>query len=123
MTKYENGKIYALISKQNNLCYVGHTVETLRSRLSKHLTDFKGFMGELNAYRNYRGSFDILIQDDYEMILLQNYPCCSKKELEKQEAKWIFKMSAIFEITNKNLPARLGYEDLEDIKNLCSPNF
>ena len=123
MTKYENGKIYAIISKQNNLCYVGHTVETLRSRLSKHLTDFKGFMGELNAYRNYRGSFDILIQDDYEMILLQNYPCSCKKILEKQEAKWIFKMSSIYEITNKNLPARLGYEDLEDIKNLPNPTM
>ncbi len=123
MTNYNNGKIYAIVSKQNNLCYVGHTVEPLKIRLGKHLTDFKGYMGELKAHRNYRGSFDILIQDDYEIILLQDYPCCSKKDLERQEAKWIFKMSAVYEITNKNLPAKLGYDDLEDIKNLCSPTF
>ena len=121
MTNYNNGKIYAIISESNNLCYVGHTVQGLRIRLGKHLTDFKGYMGELNAYRNYRGSFDILIQDDYKIILLQDYPCTCKKEIEKQEAKWIFKMSAVYEITNKNLPSRLGYEDLEDIKNLVIP--
>ena len=121
MTNYNNGIIYAIISESNNLCYVGHTVQGIKTRLGKHLTDFKGYMGELNAYRNYRASFDILIQDDYKIILLQDYPCSCKKEIEKQEAKWIFKMSAVYEVTNKNLPAKLGYEDLEDIKNLVIP--
>tara|TARA_R100001594_G_scaffold134028_1_gene174976 strand:+ start:451 stop:822 length:372 start_codon:yes stop_codon:yes gene_type:complete len=123
MTNYDNGKIYAIISQKNNLCYVGHTIQGIKKRLGKHITDFKGYMGELNTYRNYRGSFDILIQDDYEIILLQDYPCNCKKELEKQEAKWIFKMSAIYEITNKNLPARLGYNDLEEIKDLSIPTM
>lgn len=121
MTDYSRGKIYAIIDKKNDLCYVGSTVESLNQRLSKHLTDFKGYMGELPTFRSYRGSFEVLIQDDYEMHLIKNYPCNSLDELHLEESKWIFKMSEIYEVTNKNLPKTLGYKDLEDINNLVIP--
>ena len=90
--------------------------------MTKHKTDFKGFYGidELKP-RNYRGSFEILCEGDFDIFLLQDFPCENKKELEKQESKWIFKMSSVYEMTNKNMPSKIGYEDIEDIKNLQIP--
>lgn len=118
MTNYKEGKIYAIISEKTNLCYVGSTTHTLNQRLVKHKTDLRGFLGINKKYRNYRGSFDILLQDDYKIYLLQKYPCNCKKELERQESKWIFKMTNYFEVTNKNIPSSLGYDDLNDIEKL-----
>ena len=41
MTKsytYETGKIYCIMSKCSNKCYVGHTIQPLKVRLQKHKT-------------------------------------------------------------------------------------
>jgi hypothetical protein len=125
MTKiynYETGKIYCIKAKDCNKCYVGHTKQPLKVRLQKHKTDFKGYYGiDGLKPRSYRGSFEVLCESDFDIYLLEDYPCENKKELEKQESKWMFKMSSVYEITNKNMPAKLGFEDLEDIKNLHIP--
>ena len=127
MTKsytYETGKIYCIMSKCSNKCYVGHTIQPLKVRLQKHKTDFRGYCGfDENKYRNYRGSFELLCNDEYDIYLLESYPCTTKKELEKQEAKWMFKMSSEYEMTNKYMPSKIGYDDLEDIKNLQIPKL
>ena len=95
MTKsytYETGKIYCIMSKCSNkmLCWSYKT--TIKSKVTKTKTDFRGYCGfEENKYRNYRGSFELLCNDEYDIYLLESYPCTTKKELEKQEAKWMFK--------------------------------
>lgn len=126
MTKYNysTGKIYCIKAKGCEKCYVGHTIQPLSVRLTKHKTDFKGFYGiDKLKPRNYRGSFEILCEGDFDIFLLQDFPCENKKELEKQESKWIFKMSSVYEMTNKNMPSKIGYEDIEDIKNLQIPTL
>jgi len=119
MNKYNNGKIYMIKCNKTNLCYVGSTIQPLKTRLKKHETDFRGFMGiNGNKPRNYRGSADIIINGDYNIELLEECCCENRRELERKESLYIFKMSALYEMTNKNMPYKIGYKDLEDIKNL-----
>jgi len=125
MTKkyyYDTGKIYCIKARDCNKCYVGHTKQPLQIRLGKHKTDFKGFYGFDNLKkRNYRSSFEILCEGDFEIFLLQDFPCTSRKELAKQEAKWIIKMSDMFTVTNKLAPYKLNNDEIEEIKDLHIP--
>jgi len=122
MDKYK-GQIYLLKCHQQNLGYVGSTIQGLKVRLSKHKTDYKGYMGLLNCSRNYRGSFEILCNEDYDIYLLEDYECDNKKELEKRETQWIFKCSTIMEMTNKNMPSKLVYDDIDIIKDWIIPDL
>jgi|TARA_R110001632_G_scaffold106349_1_gene215891 hypothetical protein len=121
---YTTGKIYFIKSKNSEKLYIGHTIQPLQIRLAKHKTDFKGYYGiDENKPRTYRSSFDILCEDDFDIFLLQDYPCENKNELEKQEAKWIIKMKNVFQLTNQRMPYSLSNEDIEDIKNLQIPKL
>ena len=71
------------------------------------MTDFKGYMGLLNKHRNYRASFEIIIQEDYEVGILEHYPCNSKQALEKREAEWILAFQEKnINVVNKSIPSR-----------------
>jgi hypothetical protein len=45
--------------------------------------------------RSRYASFDILENEDYEIILLENYPCNSKEELLAREKYWIGQMLCV----------------------------
>ena len=77
MPNYENGKIYKIVGEDGST-YYGSTSCSLKDRMRKHLYD-KG----TTAYQK------IISQMDYEMILVENYPCESKKELEDREGWYI----------------------------------
>ena len=119
--KYHKACIYLIKCNKTNLGYVGSTIQGMKLRLSKHETDYKGYMGLLKCHRNYRGSFDILCNEDYCIHLLEQYKCEDKKELEKRETQWIFKCSAIMEMTNKNMPSKLVAQDINIIKDFIIP--
>tara|TARA_R110000824_G_scaffold147024_3_gene316351 strand:- start:184 stop:627 length:444 start_codon:yes stop_codon:yes gene_type:complete len=121
--RYQKSQIYLIKSDNCNKGYVGHTIQGLKLRLSKHVTDYKGWLGLLNKPRNYRGSFDILCEEDYHIYLLEDFPCNNKKEVEKRETMWIFKMSATLEMTNKNMPSKLVIQDMENIINMNVPEI
>jgi len=82
--KYLDGKIYKLICKKDNLIYIGSTIKTLNSRLSSHKNK-----------TNPCVSKKIINNGDYEIILLELYPCMCKRELEKREQLWIDNMDCI----------------------------
>lgn len=112
--KYNTGKIYGIKCEKNKLIYIGSSYQPLKTRLMRHKTDYTGYMNNLvgdstRKPRSYRGSFDILIQDNYEMFLLKDYPCNSKKELMAEEMKVIkeYMDEGIYQITNKNLKSHL----------------
>jgi len=67
MNGYENGKIYKLVDKNDNIIYIGSTKQNLKERWRKH---------HLNC-------------DENKIILIENYPCECKRELEKYEQKFI----------------------------------
>ena len=77
--KYQRGKIYKIISNQTNDVYYGSTVEPyLTNRLSRHKSNFKGW---LNGNDKYVTSFEIIKFDDAKIILVENCQCNTKDEL------------------------------------------
>jgi hypothetical protein len=68
MVNYENGKIYKIINTENNqIVYIGSTVEQLCRRYAKH---------------HHKSP-------NHKIILIENYPCNSKEELCKKEQEII----------------------------------
>lgn len=120
---YSTGKIYLMKCNVTGEGYVGSTKVPLRERLYRHETDFRGFMGMTNKPRTYRGSAEIIFNNDYKIHLLENYPCLTKRELEHQEAKWQMFMSKHMKLTNKCHPHQLTYEDIKEIENFKCPTF
>lgn len=101
MNKYNNGKIYKIVDNTNNNVYYGSTIETLGERLSVH------------KYNKNCRSRLIINNGDYDIILIENYPCESKEQLETRERHYIENNKCI----NKNIPGRNMKEWREDNKD------
>ena len=100
--KYLLGKIYKITCKTTGLCYIGSTIEkTLEIRLSKHLYDYKRHKWGIYPYVT---SFKILENNNYDICLIENYPCKSVIELRERERFYIEKLSCV----NKRVPNRNG---------------
>lgn len=104
-SSYSDGKVYCYLDRINHRVYIGSTCQRAMKRIKDHQTDFKGYMGLLNKHRNYRSSFDIMIQDKYEIHILENFKCENKEQLEDRETQWIlaFKEKG-WDVVNKNMP-------------------
>ena len=121
---YSTGKVYLIKCNKTGIGYVGSTKVPIKNRLSRHITDYKGYMGLLNKPRNYRGSAEIIINEDYDIHILENYPCSCKRELEHREAMWQVFLTKKIILTNKNHPHSLTYEDFKYIDdNFKIPEF
>ena len=104
MVNYENGKIYKLYSKLENITYIGSTAHYyLSQRLVKHKSDYKQYLKN-NA--NYVTSFKILECEDYKIELLENYPCANIDQLETRERYYIENNECV----NKVIPTRTQAE-------------
>tara|TARA_R110000744_G_scaffold378016_1_gene493624 strand:- start:436 stop:786 length:351 start_codon:yes stop_codon:yes gene_type:complete len=101
MNKYLNGKIYVIICYKTDKHYYGSTYQNLNVRLSKHKYDLKGAMGLGNVERHYRTSADVLINDNYEIILIKDYPCQNKKELQTEEYRLMNLANEYYNVVNK----------------------
>ena len=77
MNKYENGKIYKIVCNTTGLIYIGSTIQTLKERLSQHKS----------KYRLSRtcSSHLVLENNNYDIILIEDYPSNSKKKLVLRE--------------------------------------
>jgi hypothetical protein len=69
-----------------------------------HKVDYKRWLaGKINYYIS---SFEILAEDDYDIILVEEYPCDNKEQLQMRKRYWVEN----FECVNKNMPGR-GVEE------------
>ena len=82
--KYKNSKIYTLRNKNdNNLIYVGSTIQPLYKRFSAHKKNSK--------YKNtllYKKMNETDLNDWY-IELYEDYPCERKEQLNKREGEII----------------------------------
>lgn len=87
VNKYQRGKIYKLICNTTNKCYIGSTCEDrLCKRIQKHKDSYRRY--QKGTY-NYTSSYEIFANNNYDILLVENYPCNSKDELHSRERYWI----------------------------------
>jgi hypothetical protein len=103
---YALGKIYKIIDNTNEQCYVGSTCEPiLARRLAGHVRCYKC---HLKGKANYVSSFEILKNGDYEIILIENFPCDNKDELHARERHWSNEIPCINRCKNQGLLNEIG---------------
>ena len=104
MVNYQMGKIYKIVDNTNENIYIGSTSEpTLAKRLANHLRSYKYYLTHKTYYIS---SFKIIENGDYEIVLLETYPCDLKDELKARERHYIETLNCV----NKNIPTRTPEE-------------
>lgn len=96
MVNYQKGKIYKIVCNITNKIYIGSTCETLSSRLTKHRYVTKN----KEQKKGCCSSYEILKNNDYEIILIENYPCNNREELLMRERYYVDNMDCV----NKRQP-------------------
>ena len=102
--KYFNGKIYTIKFKNNDKhIYIGSTINKLNIRFSNHKSS-RLYLRNSTAISKY---INKKYNDDWSKCyieLLMNYPCKSRKELEKKEFAIIrkYKKNSKFKLLNIN---------------------
>jgi len=110
MPDYSKGIIYKIISESNpELVYYGSTIRKIERRFKGHKDDYKYW---LKYKKNYTTSFEIIKLGDSKIELIENYPCDSKKELERREGYF----HRNFECVNNRIAGRTDTEYYLDNK-------
>ena len=100
-TNYSSGKIYKIVDLTNDNIYIGSTCEpTLARRLAKHVSDYKCWK---NGNFHFVTSFKILENGNYDIQLIEKYPCSTKDELHAREGYYI----KLNECVNKVIMGRI----------------
>jgi hypothetical protein len=108
MVKYENGKIYKIVCNVSGKIYYGSTAElNLSTRLAHHRSNYKRYLG---GKGNFVSSFNIFENNDYDMVLVEKYPCNDKMELHARERFYIEENDCV----NKVIPLRTYKEYYND---------
>jgi hypothetical protein len=89
---YKNGKIYKLISDDTDKIYIGSTTSDLSKRIYEHKVSLKRWKNKTGPYIT---SFEIMKYDNYEMILIEDYPCDNRNQLYSRERYWMDKFKGI----------------------------
>jgi len=105
MVNYQLGKIYKIVCNITGKVYVGSTCEpTLAKRLTKHVANYRSFC---KSNGTYTSSYNILENEDYNILLIEDYPCETKDQLRARER--YFKEVNV--CINKNNPIRTKLDD------------
>jgi hypothetical protein len=100
MKDYSKGKIYKIISSECDDVYYGSTVLTLNKRFSLHKSAFKRWTNGL--IKKYCTSYEIIEKGNYQIVLLEDYPCQNEIELKTRERFYIENNDCV----NKIIPNR-----------------
>ena len=84
--EYEKGKIYRLICNKTGLIYYGSTTKTLTARKRGHWGHYNSYLIGIGYYVS---SFSIMENKDFDIELVEYYPCKNKQELCAREAFYI----------------------------------
>jgi hypothetical protein len=93
---YANGQVYAIRSHLTDQIYIGSTAQPLHKRLYQH---------KMNS--NTCTSVEIIKHGDAYIELIENFPCQSKKELNRREGQHIRNTE---NCVNKNIAGRTPQE-------------
>lgn len=100
--RYKNGKIYRLVNTVDDEQYIGSTCTSLAKRLYKHKQSAK-LSGNRYVYQHLNN----IGWDSVRIILIEEYECENKMELERRERYWIEELKASL---NQRIPTRTNKE-------------
>ena len=115
MVNYNLGKIYKIVDNTNNNVYIGSTCEpTLARRLAKHISNY-------NCYKNgkysYTSSFKIFENGNYNIVLIEDFPCENKNQLYARERYWTENINCININKNQGIVNELGLQEYRKLIN------
>ena len=114
MVDYSKGQIYKIWDNAFTKCYIGSSVQPLCKRFQKHKSDYKKY---LNGACHYVSVFELFSEfgvENCKIIWEEDYPCYSKKELEKREGE----IQKTNDCVNKVIAGRSSKERYEDNKEV-----
>ena len=115
MPDYSKSKIYKIICNITGLVYIGSTCQTLNQRLQEHKRKYKCY---LNEKFHYISSYKILENSNYDIILIEDFPCERREQLLSRERYWIENIECV----NMHIPSRTEKEWREDNKEKIQIN-
>ena len=114
MVNYQDGKIYKIVCNITGLVYIGSTCKHyLSQRLQNHKSEYNMF--KKNGKR-YISSFKVLENGNYNILLLELYPCNTKDELHAKERYYMESIDCV----NLQLVGRTSKEWKKDNKDKLS---
>ena len=116
MVDYKEGKIYRLVCNTTGQQYIGSTTQILSQRLGGHKAGYKRFVEGKSTMKV--SSFNILCENNFKMILIEEYPCENKNQLERRERDFIETMVCV----NKLKPAQTKEERKEQTQKYYQEN-
>ncbi len=109
MPNYNNSKIYKIYGMTHDFVYYGSTTQRLSKRLHAHKIDYYFFS---EGKGRYVTSFEVINTDDYQIELVEKYPCNSKEDLHKREGFYIKNNKCV----NKHIACQTRSEYYENNK-------
>ena len=114
MVAQNNGKIYKVQNIAGDKIYIGSTNKKyLSQRMDTHRSDYKQWKKENHSHVRAFDIFDEFGIENCVILLIENYPCGSKDELNSREGHFIQTMECV----NKNIPGQTRKEYLEKNKD------
>ena len=88
--RFQNGKIYKIVSADYSKCYIGSTCEELSQRMARHRRHYRLYQNGRNISKvRTIDLFDEFGIDNCKIEWIEDYPCNSRKELEAREGHHI----------------------------------
>ncbi len=84
---YSQGKIYKIVCNKTGLVYIGSTYRSLEQRLKEHKADCNKYLDKKS--KHLISSIYVIFNNDYNIELIENFPCNNKNELQKREYYYI----------------------------------
>ena len=117
MPDYQKAKIYKIVDANEEMVYVGSTVKTLAQRMAHHRSSFK-----FGPFTSSHTIFDKYGVENCKILLLENYPCNSKEELNKREGQYIKQMDCVNKIVSGRTVKEYYQDNKERIKKYQDAN-
>jgi shikimate kinase len=118
MDRYSKGKIYQIVAP-NGYKYIGSTICSLVTRFGNHRRAYTAWKQGKERNTTVFSLFETHGVENCKIELVEDFPCSSKKELEKREGEVIKTIECINEI----IAGRTGEEYRIDNKEQLKEKF
>ena len=101
MNKYSNSIVYKITNNLYNETYYGSTIQTLKDRIKEHKRHFNRFLDDKT---NWCQSYQIIMDGNYKVEKVEDFPCNSLRELLQREDYYILNYDNINQNRSHNTP-------------------